>query len=192
MALVTHLDQEYTCSKAIKGEDYIHLLDNEGEIKTAFDGISDFKDFSITDGEWVTPTPEEDLYYMNATQRQKFSEFMDKYSKIYNDLESTGYFAKMQDYQLKMKEFTLDSQLKVSKFFAEYGDVLISVAEAGLNVLTGILSFATGIYDFLQGGDMKAKTTTGVDLLASTYIEYSFFLINKSPYQMGPKPATRV
>lgn len=133
-------------------------------------GLSASKNWAFTQAKsMIGIQNEEDLYYMNATQRQKFSEFMDKYSKIYNDLESTGYFSKMQDYQLKMKEFTLDSQLKVSKFFAENGDVLISVAEAGLNVLTGILSFATGIYDFLQGGDMKAKATTGVDLLASTY-----------------------
>ena len=60
MALVTYLDTQYPCTTAIKGEDYIHLLDERGRLRTAFDGISDFSDFSITDGDWTSPTPEED------------------------------------------------------------------------------------------------------------------------------------
>lgn len=62
MALVTHQDKEYSCTTAIKGEDYIHLLDEDGELRTAFDGVSDFSGFSITDGDWTSPTPEEDCY----------------------------------------------------------------------------------------------------------------------------------
>lgn len=62
MTTVTHMGVDYVCAAAIKGDDYIHLLNEDGEMTVAFDGISDFKDFSITDGEWVTPTPEEDCY----------------------------------------------------------------------------------------------------------------------------------
>ena len=60
MPLVTHLGQEYSCSVALKGADYVHLLNDKGQMLVAFDGISDFSGFSITNGGWVTPTPETD------------------------------------------------------------------------------------------------------------------------------------
>lgn len=62
MAIVTHLGQEYSCSVALKGEDYIHLLNEDGEMTVAFDGITNFSGFSIKNGSWTTPTPEEDCY----------------------------------------------------------------------------------------------------------------------------------
>lgn len=60
MALVTHQGTEYSCTTAVKGEDYIHLLNEEGQLTTVFDGISDFSDFSITDGDWTT-VPQGDI-----------------------------------------------------------------------------------------------------------------------------------
>ena len=62
MATVTHLGVEYPCSTAVKGDDYVHLLNKDGVLVTAFDGVSDFSDFSITDGDWTTPTPENECY----------------------------------------------------------------------------------------------------------------------------------
>lgn len=54
MALVTHLGKEYSCTTAVKGEDYIHLFNENGQLTTVFDGISDFSGFSITGGAWTT------------------------------------------------------------------------------------------------------------------------------------------
>lgn len=62
MATVTHLGVDYSCTTALKGDDYVHLLNEKGKILVAFEGISDFSDFSITGGAWATPTPEADCY----------------------------------------------------------------------------------------------------------------------------------
>jgi hypothetical protein len=62
MAIVTHQGQEYSCSVALKGDDYIHLLNEDGDMTVAFDGITDFSKFSITGGSWKTPTPENECY----------------------------------------------------------------------------------------------------------------------------------
>lgn len=55
MAIVTHLNESYECSKALKGDDYIHLLDANGLMIAAFDGVSNFDNFYISDGSWTTP-----------------------------------------------------------------------------------------------------------------------------------------
>ena len=62
MAIVKHFDKEYSCTTAIKGNDYVHLLNENGKMIVAFDGVSDFSSFSITDGSWATPTPENNCY----------------------------------------------------------------------------------------------------------------------------------
>lgn len=60
--IVTYLGESYTCSKAIKGADYLHLLDSNGRIIVAFDGVKSFSGFSFSGGGWVAPTPEKDCY----------------------------------------------------------------------------------------------------------------------------------
>lgn len=52
-----YLGQKYECAKAVKGADYIHLYADE-EMKNqthSFDGIADFSDYKIIDGEWSEP-----------------------------------------------------------------------------------------------------------------------------------------
>ena len=62
MATVTHMNVDYSCATAIRGDDYVHLLNEDGEMTVAFDAISDFKDFSITDGDWTSPTADHNCY----------------------------------------------------------------------------------------------------------------------------------
>ena len=62
MATRTYLGESYNCATALKGSDYIHLLDSNGEMIAAFDGITDFSGFSITSGDWTSPTAENDCY----------------------------------------------------------------------------------------------------------------------------------
>ena len=61
MPNVTYLGTTYPCAKALKGEDYIHLLDSDGVLIVAFDGVKDFSGFTI-DTDWTVPTPEGECY----------------------------------------------------------------------------------------------------------------------------------
>lgn len=62
MATVTYYDISFECTTALKGENYVHLLDDERAMIAAFDGVTDFTNFAITDGEWTTPTADHDCY----------------------------------------------------------------------------------------------------------------------------------
>lgn len=62
MATVIHMGVEYPCATALKGEDYVHLLNEQGKMIVAFDGVSDFSDFSIAGGTWITPTAENNCF----------------------------------------------------------------------------------------------------------------------------------
>lgn len=62
MAILTYLNTEYVCDTAIKGTDYIHLVDAEGCMIAAFDGITDFSAFSISDGDFTDAMDHNDCY----------------------------------------------------------------------------------------------------------------------------------
>ena len=57
MPTVTFGSTTYECAVALKGDNYIHLLDANDNLITTFGGITNFDAFSILDGDWTTPTP---------------------------------------------------------------------------------------------------------------------------------------
>lgn len=62
MATVTYLGENYECSVAIKGDDYIHLLDENGMMIAAFDGVTNFSNFMISGANWYTPVSDNYCY----------------------------------------------------------------------------------------------------------------------------------
>lgn len=56
MPTVTYYNETFPCTTALKGADYIHLLDDAGNMIAAFDGVVDFSGFFISDGDWTSPT----------------------------------------------------------------------------------------------------------------------------------------
>lgn len=62
MPTLKYLDRSYDCTTAIKGDDYIRLLDSNGCLVASFDGISDFSVFELESGNYTTPTPDHECH----------------------------------------------------------------------------------------------------------------------------------
>lgn len=61
MPIVTYNGTSYSCTKAVKGSDYIELRDSTGEVTGRFYGIRDFSGYTITDGTWSEPEGASDV-----------------------------------------------------------------------------------------------------------------------------------
>ena len=48
---------DYTCEKAVKGTDFVHLYNSSGNLIGSFSGISDFSGYVLKDGEWTESQP---------------------------------------------------------------------------------------------------------------------------------------
>ena len=68
MITVTYNNTSYECAMALKGTDYIHLLDADGICTAAFDGVTDFTKFTITGGDWTTPASVDDCYLATVSE----------------------------------------------------------------------------------------------------------------------------
>lgn len=62
MPTLKYLDYAFDCATAIKGDDYIRLLDENGILIASFDGIADFSVFTLTNGEYTAPTAPGECY----------------------------------------------------------------------------------------------------------------------------------
>lgn len=62
MPTLTYLGETYECATAIKGADYIHLLDENGVMIATFDEITSFSGFKLTNGSYTSPTADMNCY----------------------------------------------------------------------------------------------------------------------------------
>lgn len=71
MPTIKYNNESFECSKAIRGVDYIKLLDSAGNEICLFGGIHDFSMFEIADGDWSAPGGYEEIrasaYLSNGT-----------------------------------------------------------------------------------------------------------------------------
>lgn len=55
--IVIAYGEELICTRAVKGDSFIHLYDEYGTIFASFEGINSFDGYSIIDGEWESAYP---------------------------------------------------------------------------------------------------------------------------------------
>lgn len=60
MPIVHYGGNSYSCATALKGEDYIRLLDENNVLIVAFEKVANFSLFTIESGEWAAPQPEKE------------------------------------------------------------------------------------------------------------------------------------
>ena len=58
MITVIVYGEEHECFKAVKGNDFVTLYDEAGNIIASFNGISSFDGYEISGGEWSLPESE--------------------------------------------------------------------------------------------------------------------------------------
>ena len=62
MVILTYNNVTYECSVALKGADYIHLLNDAGIMTAAFDGVVDFSAFKLVEGTYTEPLSDDDCH----------------------------------------------------------------------------------------------------------------------------------
>lgn len=129
---------------------------------------------------------DEDLMYMNQTQVTKFNEFMNKYSNWYNQLQSSGVLAKVQNFQLEFEMFKQELAMDFMNWFADNKDTLMDAIKTTVEVLKAILTVVMNITKGISqafgnaaalGWGKSNDLTSGIDfasaMKASDYTTYN-------------------
>ena len=62
MPKVRFYGNTYACATALRGDDYIRLLDTTGLLVASFDRVTDFTGFTISGGSWTIPSADHDCH----------------------------------------------------------------------------------------------------------------------------------
>jgi len=93
---------------------------------------------------------EEDLYYMNADQRSLFLNYMQKYAKYYDKLESSGVLRNIQELQLEFEEFKTEMSYEFLTWVADNRDLITGSLEVIMESVRAIGEFTKGIFNWLR------------------------------------------
>lgn len=99
---------------------------------------------------------EEDLWYMNDTQKRKFQEIMMKYSEKYEQLYDSGFFDKYLEFQIEMEEFKLDMQMEIIEFFMENKNTIKKFLELMMDGMEFLVDALDWLMDFFGGVEQSS------------------------------------
>lgn len=77
---------------------------------------------------------DEDLYYMDQAQRQKFYEKFNEYSSKYDRLYDQGFFKTLEEFNWERQEFEEDIKYSIIEFFMNNKDTIKSALQAMINM----------------------------------------------------------
>lgn len=115
---------------------------------------------------------EEDLWYMNDMQRQKFQEVMTKYAEKYNKLSDSGFFDTMLEYQIEMEEFKKDVQLELVQFFVDNKDTIKTFMKLSMDFLKVIMQGVTWLVEhFTDRRTTDEEKAANIDSILNSYVQ---------------------
>lgn len=88
---------------------------------------------------------DEDLLYMNESQRALFSSYMQRSQEFYNEMESSGVLQDIQEMQLEFALFKEELSREFLTFLANNKDEIMSILRGVLDVTKWILNGITSI-----------------------------------------------
>lgn len=102
---------------------------------------------------------EEDLWYMNEYQQEKFRDIMTKYAERYESLYDSGFFEDYLDYQIEMQEFQQDVQLEIVEFFMNNKDTIKEFMDVGIESMQYIVKALAWIMNAVNPNDSTSNDT---------------------------------
>lgn len=134
------------------------LLTNSNTRENAFNyGFSASESYGFDKAkQMLNIQTEEDLWYMNDTQKSKFQEIMTKYSEKYEQLYDSGFFDKYLQFQIEMEEFKLDMQMEIIEFFMENKNTIKKFMELSMSAMEFIVNALGWLMDFFGGNEQTS------------------------------------
>ena len=115
---------------------------------------------------------EEDLWYMNQSQREQFQRVMTKYADKYNELADSGFFDTMLEYQIEMEEFKKDMQLSIVEFIMDNKDTIKEFMTATMQFLKVIMEGVSWLVDnFTDRRTTDEEKAANIDSILNSYTQ---------------------
>lgn len=122
-------------------------------------GLSSSQNFAFTQAKsMLNISSDEDLMFMNVQQREKFLEYMQRYSKWYDQMESSGVLADIQGMQLEFKELKQQLGMELLSWLAANKETIMFCVKGIFEVIKQIANFVMTIASWFAKGNTQNNT----------------------------------
>lgn len=122
-------------------------------------GLSSSQNFAFTQAKsMLNISSDEDLMYMNIEQRNKFLEYMQRYSKWYDQMESSGVLADIQQMQLEFNELKQQLGMDLLSWLAANKETIMVCVRGIFEVIKQIANFVMNIASWFTRGNTQNNT----------------------------------
>ena len=119
---------------------------------------------------------EDDLWYMNQNQREKFAELMGRYTSKYQELANKDFFKKYEEFKLEFELLKEELTYELIDVIIDNKDVIIQFLNLGVEAMKGIINFFGNFAKMSNraGGSVSDVMSSYVNNTSSNSQSYSF------------------
>jgi hypothetical protein len=122
-------------------------------------GLSSSQNFAFTQAKsMLNIQSDEDLMYMNVEQRNKFLEYMQRYSKWYDQMESSGVLKNIQEMQLQFQELKQQLGMELLSWLAANKETIMICVKGIFEVIKQVANFVMAIASWFAKGNTQNNT----------------------------------
>ena len=108
---------------------------------------------------------DEDLYFMNNQQRNKFQEMFTKYSEKYSKLYDSGFFDTLEEYNVEMADFRGEMQMEVIRFFMDNKESIKAGMKAIMQLTEFVISGLGWLITYFGGRSPMSDSTRSANTM---------------------------
>ena len=121
-------------------------------------GLTSAQNFAFTQAKQIlNMTNDEDLMYMNPRQRDKFLEYMEKYSQWYSKMESSGLLERVQEMQLQFEDLKRELGMEFLSWIASNKDTILTAVKGIFEVIKIIANAVMAILNLIPGSNVNSS-----------------------------------
>lgn len=106
---------------------------------------------------------EEDLWYMNPNQREKFAQLIGRYTSKYQELANKDFFKSYEEFKLEFQLFKEELYYDLISVIVDNKDTIMSFLKLGVEAMKGIINFLGKI------GEATGMSSRSVGDIISSY-----------------------
>lgn len=116
-------------------------------------GLTASQNYGFTKAkEMLNIQSDEDLMYMNRDQRERLLQYMEQYSRWYDEMESSGVLQAIQEMQLEFNELKEELAMEFLSWVAENKDTIMTCIRGIFEVIKWVANMIMSIVNFITGG----------------------------------------
>lgn len=115
-------------------------------------GLSSDKNYAFTKAkELLNIKSDEDLMYMNKNQRDRLLQYMDQYSRWYQQMESSGVLESIQEMQMEWAELKEELSMEFLSWVAQNKDTIMTCVRGIFETIKFVANLIMGVVRLLGG-----------------------------------------